>query len=264
MAALVPALLLLPAHAAASLDRRRPGGVSRKRLSRSKGVGVKGASVGGSVSVNGSVGVRRERGVIVGCAAAAGEAEQAERVEQVENAEEKAEGEEEEEVEEPTTASGFDVDVVRDGEPVTSLHCDSGRILRNVMKENKIEMYTTWGKLSNCGGAGNCGTCIVEVLEGAEWLSERTAAETKKLKNKPESWRLSCQAVVGDGEGGYAAPSQEVIALKPAELGLVCHASGTEQFSRTTRVYSAITWMHCVLLLPLPCALTIPNPIVNL
>lgn len=38
------------------------------------------------------------------------------------------------------------------------------------------------GKLMNCGGAGNCGTCEVEILEGAELLSERTDAEYKYLK----------------------------------------------------------------------------------
>jgi hypothetical protein len=38
------------------------------------------------------------------------------------------------------------------------------------------------GKLMNCGGAGNCGTCIVEIVEGAELLSEKTDAEYKYLK----------------------------------------------------------------------------------
>eukprot|EP00899_Mesostigma_viride_P023505 jgi/Mesvir1/4339/Mv06697-RA.1 len=83
---------------------------------------------------------------------------------------------------------------------VKTLTCKSGRIIRNVLKEEKIELYTTWGKLSNCGGAGNCGTCVVEVVEGADVLSAKTTAELKKLKGKPESWRLACQTNLGDGD----------------------------------------------------------------
>ncbi|KAL9250463.1 Photosynthetic NDH subunit of subcomplex B 3, chloroplastic-like protein [Drosera capensis] len=53
------------------------------------------------------------------------------------------------------------------------------KLLRNVMLDNKIELYATYGKVMNCGGGGSCGTCIVE---------------------KPESWRLACQTIVGDKE----------------------------------------------------------------
>ncbi|GFH07896.1 2Fe-2S ferredoxin-type domain-containing protein, partial [Haematococcus lacustris] len=51
----------------------------------------------------------------------------------------------------------------------------------------------------NCGGGGNCGTCVVQVLEGSELLSARTSAENRKLKGRPDSLRLACQVVVGDG-----------------------------------------------------------------
>ncbi|XP_039166165.1 photosynthetic NDH subunit of subcomplex B 3, chloroplastic isoform X2 [Eucalyptus grandis] len=53
------------------------------------------------------------------------------------------------------------------------------KLLRNIMNENKIELYATYGKVMNCGGGGSCGTCIVE---------------------KPESWRLACQTIVGNKE----------------------------------------------------------------
>ncbi len=45
----------------------------------------------------------------------------------------------------------------------------------------QVELYTTWGKIWTCGGVGQCGTCIVEVVEGAELLSEKNAIESKKL-----------------------------------------------------------------------------------
>lgn len=70
--------------------------------------------------------------------------------------------------------------------------------LRKFMLESNLELYAFYGKVMNCGGGGSCGTCIVEILEGEDLLSERTDAEFKYLKKKPESWRLACQTIVGD------------------------------------------------------------------
>lgn len=80
--------------------------------------------------------------------------------------------------------------------------------LREKALENKIDIYTLKGKMLNCGGYGQCGTCIVEVLEGMENLSERTPAEEKKLKKKPDSYRLSCQTMVNGGEVTIATKPQ--------------------------------------------------------
>eukprot|EP00879_Flechtneria_rotunda_P004911 GHRR01005185.1.p1 GENE.GHRR01005185.1~~GHRR01005185.1.p1 ORF type:complete len:157 (+),score=18.27 GHRR01005185.1:292-762(+) len=92
-----------------------------------------------------------------------------------------------------------------------SIECPSGDQLRYSMLENKVDLYTTWGKIWSCGGAGQCGTCIVQVVQGADLLSERTATEDKKLKNKPGSWRLACQTIVGDG----TTTGKVVIRTKP-------------------------------------------------
>ncbi|KAI4988369.1 hypothetical protein ZWY2020_029999 [Hordeum vulgare] len=48
------------------------------------------------------------------------------------------------------------------------------KLLRDVMVENKIELY-----LMNCGGGD---TCIVEIIDGKEFLSPRTDAENRYLK----------------------------------------------------------------------------------
>lgn len=87
----------------------------------------------------------------------------------------------------------------KEGNPL-ELSCESGDQLRAVLMANKVDLYTTWGKVWQCGGVGNCGTCIVEVQQGSELLSERTRVEEKKLNNKPANWRLACQTLVGDGE----------------------------------------------------------------
>jgi ferredoxin len=68
-----------------------------------------------------------------------------------------------------------------------------GANLRLKALENRIDLYTFSGKMMNCGGIGQCGTCIVE---GSENLSPRTDFENRKLKKKPENYRLACQALV--------------------------------------------------------------------
>lgn len=71
-----------------------------------------------------------------------------------------------------------------------------GANLRQKALENGIDIYTFMGKMMNCGGYGQCGTCIVEVVEGMENLSPRTDVENRKLKKKPDTYRLACQTLV--------------------------------------------------------------------
>jgi ferredoxin len=72
----------------------------------------------------------------------------------------------------------------------------AGANLREKAIQNQVDLYTFTGKLMNCGGYGQCGTCIVEIIEGMENLSPRTEVENRKLKKKPDSYRLACQALV--------------------------------------------------------------------
>ncbi|NJP08561.1 MAG: (2Fe-2S)-binding protein [Leptolyngbyaceae cyanobacterium RU_5_1] len=71
-----------------------------------------------------------------------------------------------------------------------------GANLRFKAIENGIDLYTLVGKMMNCGGYGQCGTCVVEVVEGMENLSPLTEVEKRKLKKKPENYRLACQTLV--------------------------------------------------------------------
>ncbi len=72
----------------------------------------------------------------------------------------------------------------------------NGANLRLKALENGIDIYKIWGKMMNCGGYGQCGTCIVEIVEGIENLSDPTDAENRLLKKKPANYRLACQTVV--------------------------------------------------------------------
>ncbi|MEO3703849.1 2Fe-2S iron-sulfur cluster-binding protein [Trichormus azollae] len=71
-----------------------------------------------------------------------------------------------------------------------------GANLRLTAIENGIDIYKFLGKMTNCGGYGQCATCIVEVVEGLENLSPRTDFENRKFKNKPDNYRLACQTMV--------------------------------------------------------------------
>ncbi|KAK4537355.1 hypothetical protein CDCA_CDCA12G3380 [Cyanidium caldarium] len=69
-----------------------------------------------------------------------------------------------------------------------------GANLRKALLENNVDVYTLRGKLTNCGGGGQCGTCVVDVVEGAGFLTPRGVRETRLLtdKGRPDAWRLSC------------------------------------------------------------------------
>ncbi len=71
-----------------------------------------------------------------------------------------------------------------------------GANLRLKALENQIDVYKLMAKLTNCGGVGQCGTCVMEILSGDENLSPRTAAEERHLKKKPNNYRLACQTQV--------------------------------------------------------------------
>lgn len=71
-----------------------------------------------------------------------------------------------------------------------------GANLRQKAIDNGIDIYTFTGKMMNCGGYGQCALCVVEIAEGLENLSPRTAVEEKRLKKRPSNCRLACQTLV--------------------------------------------------------------------
>jgi ferredoxin len=83
---------------------------------------------------------------------------------------------------------------VREGRDV---ECYPGENLREVALREGIELYGLKGKLGNCGGCGQCITCFVDV-EGADplALTPCTPVEDLKLRRRPSTWRLACQALV--------------------------------------------------------------------
>lgn len=100
-----------------------------------------------------------------------------------------------------------------DGAELARLDISGATVLRTQMLANKIDLYTTWGNVANCGGGGNCGTCIVDVKAAPQdCLSPKNETENKKLRGKPATYRLACQTFVGDEQTrGQSA----TIATKP-------------------------------------------------
>ena len=105
-----------------------------------------------------------------------------------------------------------------------------GSNLRFKAQENDIDLYTLMGKLAQCGGYGQCGTCVVDIVEGGENLSPRTAAEEKLLRKRPSSCRLACQTIIQgpasvetkpDKKAGLKKAKAEAAARKAAEAAVV-------------------------------------------
>lgn len=75
-----------------------------------------------------------------------------------------------------------------------------GQNLRQVLMENKIEVYGGKAKLTNCNGGLSCGTCVVEVTSNKDW-ENRPDVERLRLKKYNENARLSCNTIIeGDCE----------------------------------------------------------------
>ena len=97
---------------------------------------------------------------------------------------------------------------MREGREV---ECYPGENLREVALREGIELYGLKGKLGNCGGCGQCITCFVDVEGAADLaLSPRTAVEERKLRGRPQTWRLACQALV----------QQSLVVLTRPQVGL--------------------------------------------
>ena len=77
------------------------------------------------------------------------------------------------------------------------IQCRPGENLRELVIRENLSLYGLKGILGNCGGAGQCSTCFISVEGGTKnSLSPITLVEEEKLKNRPDNWRLACQALI--------------------------------------------------------------------
>lgn len=90
------------------------------------------------------------------------------------------------------------------GEHVRRIQALAGENLRTMLLRNGIKLYNFNTKRfdmpyakGDCAGEGMCGTCLVEVNEGAEFLNPKDSMEILITKGRPARWRASCRAFVG-------------------------------------------------------------------
>jgi ferredoxin len=105
----------------------------------------------------------------------------------------------------PKFVAGTNITFVNEGKEVMAA---SGANIRVKAIENGIDLYTLMGKMMNCGGYGQCGTCVIAVTQGLENLSPRTDIETRRFKNKPDNYRLACQSTLQGPVSVVTKPKQ--------------------------------------------------------
>ncbi|KAJ1456386.1 hypothetical protein M885DRAFT_517915 [Pelagophyceae sp. CCMP2097] len=70
---------------------------------------------------------------------------------------------------------------------------DEGANLRLSLMGGGADVYDFMGKMTNCNGGGQCGTCVVAVSD--DEFDERPEWMADKLKGRPANHRLACQTV---------------------------------------------------------------------
>lgn len=74
------------------------------------------------------------------------------------------------------------------------LDVPKGANLNEACQKSHVNLFwSQWARMFNCRGIGLCGACPVRVLEGAEKLHAPTKKEVKRLRKRPEDFRLACQ-----------------------------------------------------------------------
>jgi 2Fe-2S ferredoxin len=83
--------------------------------------------------------------------------------------------------------------------------CAAGETVFGVARRADVAVTTA------CVGKATCGLCRVKVVDGEAFLSPFNAAERKHLGNVYfiNKLRLSCQAVVGDGDVTVELPEKK-------------------------------------------------------
>ena len=76
---------------------------------------------------------------------------------------------------------------------IRTLTAPRGVNLRNLLVEqHQINVYQSVTRWTNCKGKQLCGTCIVNVPNGAIHTNRKSMDEASTLRENPDSYRLSC------------------------------------------------------------------------
>jgi ferredoxin len=94
-------------------------------------------------------------------------------------------------------ADNITITVIERGNPKSStepvqIRAKKGVNLRQVLTDNGINVYQSVTRWTNCKGKQLCGTCIVDIKEGAFNTNRKSMDEESTLRENPEGYRLSC------------------------------------------------------------------------
>jgi ferredoxin len=79
-----------------------------------------------------------------------------------------------------------------DKEEIRKIVAPTGCNVREVLTNHNINVYQSITRWTNCKGKQLCGTCIVNVTEGAPNTNRKSMDEESTLRENPDSYRLSC------------------------------------------------------------------------
>jgi len=68
----------------------------------------------------------------------------------------------------------------------------AGSNIREVLVNNGINVYQSVTRWTNCKGKQLCGTCIINVTDGALFTNRKSMDEDSTLRENPDTYRLSC------------------------------------------------------------------------
>jgi ferredoxin len=77
-------------------------------------------------------------------------------------------------------------------EKVHKLTAPAGVNIRQLCVDNGINVYQSVTRWTNCKGKQLCGTCIVNLSQGAMGTNRKSMDEASTLRENPDSYRLSC------------------------------------------------------------------------
>ena len=77
-------------------------------------------------------------------------------------------------------------------EEISYIEAKAGCNVRQLLTDNGINVYQSVTRWTNCKGKQLCGTCIVNIVDGAGSTNRKSLDEGSTLRENPESYRLSC------------------------------------------------------------------------
>eukprot|EP00985_Skeletonema_marinoi_P028125 scaffold24085_cov125-Skeletonema_marinoi.AAC.1 len=77
-------------------------------------------------------------------------------------------------------------------EEIIYIEATAGCNVRQLLTDNGINVYQSVTRWTNCKGKQLCGTCIVNIVDGAGNTNRKSLDEGSTLRENPESYRLSC------------------------------------------------------------------------